>query len=202
MPRRARIVLPGIAHHVTQRGNYRQKIFQKKSDYKQYSEWVNNYAQKNGLKILAYCLMSNHVHFICIPEKENSLARTFNTVHMRYAQYVHRGKKVKGHLWQGRFYSCVLDEGHLYRGIRYVERNPVRAKMVKKAWEYEWSSARDHAGEEGISRIPLEKNSFYQDGQQWREYLSDEDDEMVKEMRLKTQRGLVIGAQGFIEDLE
>ena len=103
MPRQARIVIPEVAHHVTQRGNYRQRIFQREGDYKQYGEWVSDYSQKSGLKILAYCLMSNHVHFICIPEKEDSLARTFNTVNMRYAR--NKKRKLKGHLWQGRFYS-------------------------------------------------------------------------------------------------
>ena len=144
MPRSARIVIPDIPHHITQRGNYQQEVFDNNDNYKQYCEWINEYAQKNSVDILAYCLMGNHVHFIVIPKKENSLAKLFNTTHMRYSQYLNKERGMKGHLWQGRFYSCLLDDAHLYRAIRYVENNPVRAKMVKNAWDYEYSSAKDH----------------------------------------------------------
>jgi len=141
MPRHSRIVIPDIPHHVTQRGNYRQPIFDSDSDYEKYSSWFNEYAVRYRLEVLAYCLMSNHVHFIVVPSKEETLARVFNTVHMRYAQYVNKRLKATGHLWQGRFFSCILDDKHLYRAIRYVENNPVRIKVVKKAWLYKWSSA-------------------------------------------------------------
>ena len=114
MPRHSRIVIPDIPHHITQRGNYRQDIFKSDSDYEKYSLWFNEYAAKYKLDVLAYCLMSNHVHFIVVPGKEETLARVFNTTHMRYAQYVNKKLKATGHLWQGRFFSCVLDNKHLY----------------------------------------------------------------------------------------
>jgi len=118
MPRQARIVIPNAAHHITQRGNYRQNIFERGCHYKQYCEWINEYSRKNSLDILAYCLMGNHVHFIAVPKEENDLATVFKTVHMRYSHYINRQRKAKGHLWQGRFYSCILDDPHLYRQFR------------------------------------------------------------------------------------
>ena len=74
--------------------------------------------------------MTNHVHFVCVPEQEDTLARTFNTLHMRYSQYLNHKRKLKGHLWQGRFYSCTLDERHLYSAVRYVENKKVEADTI------------------------------------------------------------------------
>lgn len=200
MPRQARIVIPNIAHHITQRGNYRQVVFEEDTDYKKYCCWVNEYATEYKLDVLAYCLMSNHIHFIVVPQREESLRRVFNTAHMRYAQYMNRKRKAYGHLWQGRFFSCLLDETHIYRAIRYVERNPVRAKMIKCAGEYEWSSARAHVSM-GESMIRLSK-SFDMKGNEWRRYLRDGDPEIEAEIRLKTQRGLAVGTQRFIKRIE
>jgi putative transposase len=127
MPRIARVVAVGLPHHITQRGNYRQDVFFDTDDRRQYLLWIGEYSAKYGLSVLAYCLMQNHVHFIAIPREANSLAKTFNAAHMRYSQYFNKKLKQRGHLWQGRFYSCVLDESHLMLASRYIERNPVRA---------------------------------------------------------------------------
>lgn len=202
MPRFARIVIPNVPHHITQRGNYQQKVFDNDNDYKQYCQWINEYAQENSVDILAYCLMSNHVHFVVIPKEEKSLAKFFNNTHMRYSQYLNRNRGLKGHLWQGRFYSCVLDNVHLYRTVRYVENNPVRAKIVTKAWDYEYSSAKDHVG---IRKRPLLKTTQYnwvKDKEQWKEYLGEDDSEIIKDIRIKTKRGLVVGTEKFIKELE
>lgn len=203
MPRQARIVIPNIAHHVTQRGNYRQDVFETEDDYNRYCTWMSQYAEKYHLEILAYCLMRNHVHFIVVPRETESLARVFNTLHMRYAQYVNRKNEARGHLWQGRFYSCFMDTGHLYHAIRYVERNPVRVGIVKNAWDYRWSSSRVHAGKAGSSGlIPVSTRNFAMEPLQWKEYLQAEDNPVVEELRLKTQRGLVLGSSKFIKRLE
>ena len=141
MTRIARIIAVDYPHHITQRGNNHRIVFNDDEDRKKYLSLVREYAQKYKISILCYCLMSNHVHFISIPHKEDSLAKTFNFAHMRYSQYFNKKTSSCGHLWQSRFYSCVLDEPHLIMAARYIERNPVRAKMVKKAWEWKWSSA-------------------------------------------------------------
>ena len=122
MPRIARIVATDYPHHITQRGNYRQTVFTKDTDYKFYLERLNEYRSKYKLSILAYCLMPNHVHFVASPKNEDSLAKTFNACHMRHAHYFNKRNRLTGHLWQGRFYSCVLDDNHLYATVRYVEK--------------------------------------------------------------------------------
>ena len=131
MPRLARVVAIGMPHHVTQRGNYRQKVFEKKEDFKKYLFLIKKYSEKYELGIIGYCLMSNHVHFIVIPDNKKSMSKTFNMAHMMYSQYVNNKRKEYGHLWQGRYYSSILNEEHMIEAMRYVERNPVRAKMVK-----------------------------------------------------------------------
>ena len=201
MPRQARIVVPSTPHHITQRGNYQQKVFDHENPYKRYCEWANEYALEYDLKILAYCLMDNHVHFIVVPKEEPDLAKVFKTTHMKHSYYMNKQRGVKGHLWQGRFYSCILDDIHLYRAIRYIENNPIRAKIVKNAWEYKWSSASDHAGsrERGPIKLVNYKAIKLKD---WRDYLKEDDPDMVDEMRLKTNRGLVVGTDRFIKTLE
>ena len=145
--------------------------------------------------------MNNHVHFVVVPPPEDTLARLFNTVPMRHAHYLNRQRGARGHLWQGRFYSCLLDEKHLYRAIRYVENNPVRAKIVKEAGKYEWSSAKDRLP---LREKPLIKLKVYKDikKDEWKEYLKEDDPKMNTEIRLKTSRGLVVGTEKFIKNLE
>jgi len=162
MPRSARVVFEGVVHHITQRGNYRQNIFEDSADRKKYIEFVSEYSRKYQMKIYAYCLMTNHVHFLAAPLRRDSLAMTFKYANMRYSSYFNRKNRRSGHLWQGRFYSCPLHHDHALEALRYVERNPVRAKMVRLPWEYEWSSAREHVGfiaEEGISSEGEENES-------------------------------------------
>ncbi|MFH1856909.1 MAG: transposase, partial [Candidatus Omnitrophota bacterium] len=74
MPRQARIIIPYIAHHITQRGNYGQAVFEEDADYEQYLNWLKEYIEKYRLKILSYCLMTNHVHFVVIPEDKEGLS--------------------------------------------------------------------------------------------------------------------------------
>lgn len=201
MPRQARIIIPNVAHHITQRGNYRQEIFKECNDFRQYLFWLKDYSKKYNIDILAYCLMNNHIHIIAIPHDKKLLGLALNTLTMRYSQYVNRKKKLQGHVWQGRYFSCLLDEIHLYRAIRYVERNPVRAKMVNNAWDYAWSSASVHAGMP-VKRCITLKKLFDMSSKDWKVYLCEEDNSMVKEMRLKTKRGLAVGSEIFIKKME
>lgn len=152
MPRISRVVGVGFPHHVTQRGNYGGSVFDAALDKEVYLELMSEYAAKNSLSVLAYCLMPNHVHFIVVPGNEDSLARTFKMTHMRYAQYLNWKREVKGHLWQGRFYSCILDGAHLPAAARYVERNPVRAGLAGSADSWKWSSAAYHTGARKMNR--------------------------------------------------
>ena len=144
MPRLARVVAVGLPHHITQRGNYRQRVFWSESDRITYLGLISEYCKPARLRLIGYCLMTNHVHLIAVPEREDSLARGLGQAHCRYAHCVNARQRSTGHLWQNRFYSTVMDEAHLLSAMRYVERNPVRAGMVADAAEYRWSSAIAH----------------------------------------------------------
>ncbi|MEE9613752.1 MAG: transposase [Thermodesulfobacteriota bacterium] len=202
MPRIARAVAVGYPHHVTQRGNYRMPVFDDEDDYNRYLDWLKDYSVKYDTRIWAYCLMTNHVHFICVPDRPDSLAKTFNTLHMRYSQYYNRKKEARGHLWQGRFFSCALDEEHLFAAVRYVENNPVRAGIVRKARRYPWSSAAGHiekGTDEVLSRgLHLEKKI-----KGWEDYLKDSDDESaIETIRKSTLTGRPCGDDRFVEKIE
>jgi len=205
MPRIARVVAVGLPHHITQRGNYRQDVFLNADDRRQYLIWIREYSMKYGLSILAYCLMNNHIHFIATPNQPDSLARTFNSAHMRYSQHFNSKLKQRGHLWQGRFYSCVLDESHLMLAARYIERNPVRAGLVEKPWQWPWSSAITHADGKRSSSIELE-DLFGIIGMSyglWKEYIdSAEEKNFLQRIRKYTFTGRPLGKTDFIERLE
>ncbi len=204
MPRTARVVIPGIPHHVTQRGNYRQKVFYTDKDKEQYVNWIVEYVKKYEVEVAGYCIMGNHVHFVVIPKKEESLSRLFNMAHMRYSQYMNKKLKALGHLWQGRFYSSPLGEESLKEVLRYVERNPVRAKMVKKAWDYEWSSAKEHIGGKA-GKLPVTgiKEILGKNEKEWKAYIEEKDrEDALKQIRLSTLNGKPYGSEKFITWLE
>ena len=202
MPRISRAVATDLPHHVTQRGNYKQSVFEEDNDFRHYLQWFRDYARRYSLKIWAYCLMSNHVHFVCVPTGEDSLARTFNALHMRYSQYFNGKKKAKGHLWQGRFYSSILDESHLFAAIRYVENNPVRAGVVDSPDEYRWSSVRGHINRDS-DPILSQDCPLVKEIRDWLEYLKEEDDKvMIDKIMSSTRTGRPCGDDGFMSRME
>jgi putative transposase len=203
MPRIARVVVPGLPYHVTQRGNRREDVFFCDADWQRYLELALEYSIQFGLQILAYCLMTNHLHLLCIPLLANSLARVFKPVHARYAQYLNNRLGLCGRLWQGRFFSCPMDDEHLWAAVRYVERNPVRAKMVVRAEDYPWSSAAAHCGlrlDPILSPLPLlrpPQTSI------WSSWLADSEDQtLLAKIRLHTQTGRPMGHEDFVTNIE
>ena len=144
MARLARIVVPNVPHHVTQRGNRRQPTFFSDADYALYLDLLAEFCHAHGVEIWAYCLMPNHVHLILVPSDENGLRATLADLHRRYTGYVNARARTTGHLWQGRYGSVAMDEAHLVNAVRYVTLNPVRAGLVERAAEWAWSSARAH----------------------------------------------------------
>jgi putative transposase len=146
MPRAARLVLPGIPHHVTQRGSRRQPTFFSDTDYTRYLALLRHWCAKSGTTVWAWCLMPNHVHLILVPAREDGLSAALAPAHRRYTWEVNQREGWRGHLWQGRFASFPLDEAHLHACLRYVELNPVRARLVERPEQWRWSSARGHLG--------------------------------------------------------
>ncbi|MDD3906081.1 MAG: transposase [Candidatus Omnitrophica bacterium] len=202
MARIARIVVPGIPHHVTQRGNRRQDVFFSDNDRTFYLNLLHAHAKQCGLKIWAYCLMDNHIHVIVVPQHEDALADGFSEVHQRYTRMINFREKWRGYLWEGRFKSCPLSEQHLYAAIRYVENNPVRAKIVKHAWLYPWSSAQAHALKKPNTLI--ESCFITDDIKDWKAYLSDskEDKGLIKRLVSNSNTGRPLGDEVFIKHLE
>lgn len=144
MTRLARIVVPDIPHHVTQRGNRREQVFFGPADYRAYLELLGTAARGSDTGIWAYCLMPNHVHLILVPRHEDGLRATLGDTHRRYTRMINARNDWTGHLWQGRFGSVAMDERHLANALAYVSLNPVRAGLVERADEWPWSSVGAH----------------------------------------------------------
>jgi len=204
MPRLARTVVAGCGHHITQRGNNRQDVFFVDDDRHVYLELLREEAVKYGLDIVGYCLMGNHVHIVAIPQAEDSLAKAVGRAHFRYTQYINRFHKRSGHLWQGRFYSCALDDRHFWLAMRYVELNPVRGKLCRKPWRYEWSSAGAHVDGKARSEL-LDLRRWYDmiSAEQWRKELNAGIDEAdIGRLRVNTHTGRPLGSDSFLSKLE
>jgi putative transposase len=144
MARLPRIVIPGAPHHVTQRGNRRERIFFPDGDYALYRDLLAESCRRNAVEVWAYCLMPNHVHLIMAPSRPDGLARVLGETHRRYTGFVNARKRVTGHLFQGRFGSVAMDESHLVAAVRYVAFNPVKAKLTERPDQWPWSSVRAH----------------------------------------------------------
>jgi putative transposase len=144
MARLRRIVLPGIPHHITQRGNRRQQVFFEDADYAFYLDLFVQAAEAAGTEIWAYCLMPNHVHMIVVPHDADGLRATFAEAHRQYTGYINARAKWTGHLWQGRYGSVAMDDAHTANAVRYIALNPVTAGLVTRAEHWPWSSAAAH----------------------------------------------------------
>ncbi|MEJ2135931.1 MAG: transposase [Desulfofustis sp.] len=201
MPRKARIVIPGIPHHITQRGNRRQNTFFSATDYHIYMRFMAIWCEKRKVEIWCYCLMPNHIHLIALPEMEYSLSRAIGEAHRRYTLYVNEKKDWKGYLWQGRFSSFPMDESHLLATARYIELNPVRSGLVKTPSEYPWSSCKAHlSGEDDLlvktkpllNLVPEWKELLYQG-------ISEKEVETIK---THEKTGRPLGNERFIEKVE
>jgi putative transposase len=204
MSRLARAIAVGCAHHVTQYGNNHEDVFLVDQDRQVYLQLLQEQAQKYGLEILAYCLMSNHAHLVAIPHQEDSLAKAIGRTHFHYSQYINRSHHRSGHLWQGRFHSCAIDGRHLRPVIKYVELNPVRAKLCRKPWRYVWSSAAVHTDETAESQL-LNLPRWYKQmsAEAWRKELAEGLTEAeAARIRLRTHTGRPLGSDSFLNKLE
>ena len=202
MARIARVVVPDIPHHIVQRGNRRQRVFFSDDDRSFYLSLLADNALKSGLAIWAYCLMDNHVHIVAVPKDEMTLAKAIGDTHRAYTRLVNFREGWRGFLWQGRFSSSPLDEPHLYAAVRYVERNPVRAGIVKQAEDYRWSSARAHVRgrpDECLSGGELSAMAV----DDWRKYLEEEGEgKTLRALRKGARTGRPLGSEEFVEWIE
>jgi len=200
MARLARVVVPGLPHHVTQRGNRREAIFFEDGDHEIYLDLLAEQTLKAGVAVWAYCLMPNHVHLILKPTHADDLGRAVGEAHRRYTNFINARGRWTGHLFQSRFASVVLDDTHLIRAVRYVSLNPVRARLVSRPEEWSWSSVRAHLSgvDDGLvtvrpvlDRIPHLKELLQ---------MNLEDD--FSELRRAEGTGRPLGTPEFVTGLE
>lgn len=200
MARMARLVVPNYPHHVTQRGNRRQPVFFSDDDYRAYLALIRDACERAGTAVLAYCLMPNHVHLIMVPRHENGLRGAIAEAHRRYSRRVNFREDWRGHLWQERFHSFVMDEKHLAAAVPYVELNPVRARLCDRPGQWRWSSARARiAGD----RDPLVDANLLELLLPGYGLVESAPEEPVREtFRLHTRTGRPLGSEVFIDQLE
>ena len=200
MSRIARIVVPGCPHHIVQKGNRGQPVFFNDQDKVTYLELFSAQAEKAGIEIWAYCLMDNHVHFVAVPHDKTSLAKGIGVVHKKYTRMIHFREGWRGYLWQGRFFSVPLSDQFFYRSVRYVERNPVRARLVSNAEDYRWSSAGAHVFN---TKDPLlSENLPFLGIDDWAAYLAEDDNKDREIIVRHTSTGRRLGDETFIARVE
>ena len=205
MARVARVVAPGYPHHVTQRGNRRQQTFFSDDDYRAYVRLMAEWCGKCGNAVWAYCLLPNHAHLVVVPQTADALRLGIGEAHRRYSRRINFREGWRGHLWQSRFASYVMDEPHLLAAVRYVELNPVRAGLVQRAEDWPWSSAAAHlAGRDDtlVTGGPMRERvtTFVRD---WHAYLALETpEETVARLHLHERTGRPLGNEGFVGKLE
>jgi putative transposase len=202
MARISRITVPGMPHHVTQRGNRRERVFHEDGDYALYRDLLAAACAANGVACWAYCLMPNHVHLILTPATREGLSRAVGETHRRYSGFVNARARVTGHVFQGRFHSAAMDDVHLLRAARYLALNPVRAGLVAHAADWPWSSVRAHlAGRDDalVSARPLlgiapDPRHLFEN--------SPNDDTTPFDLETKSMIGRPMGDDAFLDIIE
>ena len=201
MARMARVVIPHYPHHVTQRGNRRQKTFFCDDDYCCYLELMSEFCRQSGTEVWAYCLMPNHVHLVMVPRDEDGLRASLGEAHRRYTRHINFRQGWRGHLWQERFHSFTMDEQYLLATVRYVERNPVAAKLCVEPQDWAWSSARAHLS--GADDILVQVKPMLNLVANWEEYLTGKEPSgSVDSIKQHTRTGRPLGSQIFVDQLE
>ena len=201
MARMARVVVPNIPHHVTQRGNRRQRVFFGDDDYRYYKELLGRYCKQAAVRVLAYCLMPNHVHIVMVPRHQDGLHRSLAEAHRRYTRHVNFHENWKGYLWQGRFSSFPMDETHLFCAVRYIELNPVRAKLCASPEKWKWSSTSAHL--EGKDDELVEVGPMLRRVTNWQNYLDEGvQSDLSGRLHRHERTGRPLGSEVFLDQME
>lgn len=201
MARIARIVATDFPHHITQRGNRRQRTFFQDEDYRLYLSLMAEWCEKHSVAVWAYCLMPNHVHLVAVPKTGDGLRRAIGEAHRRYTRHINFREGWRGHLWQGRFNSFPMDMRYCLSAARYVELNPVRANLVSLPEDYPWSSAHAHLA--GRDDVLVKVAPLLEMADDWAGILrSDIEDKTMKEIRHHERTGRPMGDGSFVERLE
>lgn len=203
MPRTVRYIIPNLAHHVLQRGNNRQNIFFDKKDRVYFLSKMKEISEKEKVLIGAYCLMTNHIHLLLYPKIADGMIKMLKLVAQFYTQCVNRRYRRTGKLWENRYKMHLVDPDYEWVVARYIERNPIRANMVKNATDYQYSSARAHLL--GYKDIILTKNIIKSDRKAYFEFFNESESdtkEHLAQIRAVIQQQKVLGSLNFIKRLE
>ncbi|MFH1078759.1 MAG: transposase [Pseudomonadota bacterium] len=203
MPRVARIIAPQYPHHITQRGNNRTDVFFDDDDKATYLSALKNYSEQWSVKLWAYCLMTNHVHLLAVPEDGVSLSRCIGRTNLLYTQHINRKYNHSGRLWQNRFFSTIIEtESYLWAVARYIEQNPVKAKLIKRPHDYHWSSCR--ANISGMSDGLVTGEGWLDEKERgaYEIFLMQEDPATDQKIRVSTSTGRPLGSESFTASLE
>ncbi len=201
MARMARLVIPNYPHHVTQRGSRKQTTFFSTQDYLLYVDLLASAKEKARVDIWAYCLMPNHVHLVVTPESKEGICALLQNAHRIYARRINAREGWRGHLWQERFHSFVMDEKYLLATVRYTELNPVRAGLCEQPDDWRWSSV--HAHMKGVDDQLVSVAPMLHRVQDWPKFLGSRDsDDGYDKIREHAKSGRPVGGSQFIQQLE
>ena len=201
MARMKRVIVPGYPHHVVQRGVRSMDIFFEDEDREEYLRLLREQGDRFGVRFLSYCLMTNHVHLLAVPENADSLARAVGEAHRLYTRMINSREGVKGYLFQGRFSSCpVSTDRYLLATVQYILRNPVLAKMVQYPWDFQWSSAAYHCGL-AASDMLVRTDELLSSVGNWKNLLAT-DSEMSSLLAEKSRTGRPFGPDEFYKTVE
>ncbi|MCG2585125.1 transposase [Massilia sp. TS11] len=209
MSRQSRLIVPGLPHHIIQRGLNRQAVFEADEDCAAYLDWLREAAKATRVQVHAYVLMPNHVHILATPQDETGLARMMQRVGRFYVPFFNRRHERSGTLWEGRFRTSVVDADHyLLACMRYIELNPVRAGLVSAQAEYVWSSYAHHAGMRAdplitdhplywaLGNTPFQREAAYQ--ALFEDAVAPEQTRQITDSAIK---GLPLGSAPFLQQL-
>lgn len=195
--------MPGVLHHITQRGNRKHDVFFSNEDREFFLDRLAFYADRARLSIASYCLMTNHTHLLAIPKMEDSLWRAMKPLHMCYSQYLNKSLSQVGINWQGRFYSAPLDERHSWIAFQYVALNPVRAGITTSPELYPWSSAKLHLRSTAHPLLTADERWLTMAHRAMVDIAQDiPRDDQFQILRRNTKMNLPCGSEAFIQNLE
>jgi putative transposase len=202
MARISRITVPDLPHHVTQRGNRRERVFHEDGDYALYRDLLAAACLANGVSCWAYCLMPNHVHLILTPTTAEGLSRAVGETHRRYSGFVNARARVTGHVFQGRFHSAAMDEAHWLNAVRYLAFNPVRAGLTSAPADWPWSSVRAHlsGGDDALVTVRPLLDIVPRPGELFS--MSLDEAAALFDLETKSMIGRPIGGDAFIDAVE
>ncbi len=210
MPRKPRFYLPNIPVHIVQRGRARQPVFFEDADYQAYLDWLKDAAERYNVEVHAYVLMTNHIHLLATPSDTEGVTRMMQYLGRYYVPYINRTYGLTGSIWEGRYKANIIqDEAYLLACMRYIELNPVRAKMVDSAANYRWSSF--HANGQGQADSLVTSHAVYRGlakshGERMQAYKAlfpaKEDKAELDKIRAAWQTGTPLGNDFFKEKVE